>query len=84
MPRSATTEPELVSASHELSFVPPDECGVLVRCEDGAEFRCGARGAGRWPTAESVLADLFDLWREAQRRHASASTIVEACEEAVR
>lgn len=40
----------------------PDEWNALrVICEDGTVFTCCGRGAGRWPTAESVWADLLDL-----------------------
>lgn len=40
----------------------PDEWNALrVICEDGTVFTCRGRGAGRWPTAESVWADLLDL-----------------------
>ncbi|WP_282008237.1 homoserine dehydrogenase [Brevundimonas aveniformis] len=40
----------------------PDEWNALrVICEDGTVFTCSGRGAGRWPTAESVWADLLDL-----------------------
>ena len=30
----------------------------------GKTWDVGGRGAGRWPTTEAVLADLFDLRRE--------------------
>ena len=40
----------------------PDEWNALrAICEDGTVFTCSGRGAGRWPTAESVWADLLDL-----------------------
>jgi homoserine dehydrogenase len=42
--------------------------GVKVYGEDGRVWSCGGRGAGRWPTTESVLADLNDIVRA---RHAS-------------
>lgn len=62
--------------SSEIAFRPvaddtlfadlPDEWNALrVICEDGTVFTCRGRGAGRWPTAESVWADLLDV-REAQ------------------
>lgn len=34
---------------------------LKVIAEDGSVFRCRGRGAGRWATAESLLADLSDL-----------------------
>lgn len=42
--------------------------GLKVYGEDGRVWSCAGRGAGRWPTTESVLADLNDIVRA---RHAS-------------
>ena len=42
-----------------------DNC-VIVHTQTGDEIARG-RGAGRWPTTESVVADLLDLHREASR-----------------
>jgi len=40
----------------------PDEWNALrVICEDGTVFTCRGRGAGRWPTTESVWSDLLDI-----------------------
>jgi homoserine dehydrogenase len=36
---------------------------------DGRVWTCAGRGAGRWPTAESVLADIADVRRAAARAH---------------
>ena len=41
---------------------------LKVYGEDGRVWTCKGRGAGRWPTAESVLADVADIVRA---RHAS-------------
>ncbi|WP_051257355.1 homoserine dehydrogenase [Brevundimonas aveniformis] len=51
------------SAADDTLFADlPDESNALrVICEDGTVFTCSGRGAGRWPTAESVWADLLDL-----------------------
>lgn len=42
--------------------------GLKVYGEDGRVWSCKGRGAGRWPTTESVLSDLADIVRA---RHAS-------------
>ncbi|MFL6192605.1 MAG: homoserine dehydrogenase [Thermoanaerobaculia bacterium] len=44
-----------------------------IEMEDGNLINLAARGAGRWPTAESVLADLHDLAME----HAAALPVAE-------
>ena len=65
--------PEGVEARVETrSFAPDspfaqtlgaDNC-VIIRTQGGDQIARG-RGAGRWPTTESVIADLLDLHREA-------------------
>ncbi|MEL6396678.1 MAG: hypothetical protein AAFQ71_11850 [Planctomycetota bacterium] len=56
-------------------LVPPDplfdvageENSVIIECADGTTEEIRGRGAGRWPTAESVLADLLELSRDRSR-----------------
>ncbi|MFG0274171.1 MAG: homoserine dehydrogenase [Phycisphaerales bacterium] len=52
-------------APDDSLFDLPEEwnCAVLQR-DDGAVEVVRGRGAGRWPTAESVLGDLLELHRE--------------------
>lgn len=38
-----------------------DRNAILIKGDDGREWRAQGRGAGRWPTTESVLADLADI-----------------------
>jgi len=38
---------------------------LKVLMADGSVRACQGRGAGRWPTSESVIADLGDLFRAA-------------------
>lgn len=59
--RTATIAFEPVA--HDPLFAElPDEWNALrVTCEDGRTFTCRGRGAGRWPTAESVWSDLLDI-----------------------
>ncbi len=37
---------------------------VRVTMASGAVVTLSGKGAGRWPTAESVMADLFEVWRQ--------------------
>ncbi len=48
---------------HPLAALAGVECGMLLARADGSEELVAGRGAGRWPTAEAVLADLLDLYR---------------------
>lgn len=57
---SATVGPEALAASHPLASTRDEENRVLVTTRTGRIVLHG-KGAGRWPTAESVLADLLAL-----------------------
>lgn len=51
------------AVAHDPLFADlPDEWNALrVTCADGRVFTCRGRGAGRWPTTESVWSDLLDI-----------------------
>ena len=38
-----------------------EEAHAVFHFEDGDPYKIRGKGAGRWPTAESVMADLFDI-----------------------
>lgn len=59
----AAIGPEALSPDHALARVHREWNGLVVRTLDGGRHVVTGKGAGRWPTAESVLADLLDLWR---------------------
>lgn len=46
-----------------LAAVRSDRNLICIRREDGGAVIAQGRGAGRWPTVESVFADLIDIWR---------------------
>jgi len=60
----AEIAPEPVGAGHPFDGLQGEENCVLVRSLQGRVHRFHGKGAGRWPTAESVFADLFDLAKE--------------------
>jgi homoserine dehydrogenase len=46
-----------------LASIPVDYCGAVLQWQDGSsELLCG-KGAGRWPTAEAVVADVLEILR---------------------
>ncbi|MBN8552971.1 MAG: hypothetical protein J0L52_08775 [Caulobacterales bacterium] len=59
--RSCSVTFEPVSDDTLFAELPDEWNALRVICEDGSVFTCRGRGAGRWPTAESVWADLIDL-----------------------
>ncbi len=60
----ATVSPVELPFDHPLASVRGVENRLLIQSQTGRFWEVGGSGAGRWPTTEAVLADLFDLWRE--------------------
>lgn len=56
---------EEVEVGDPLFDLPGEWNAAEIKGADGQSCVMRGRGAGRWPTAESVVADLFDLEREA-------------------
>ncbi len=68
----ASVRPALLSATHPLAATRNEENRVLIRPVRGRAVLLSGKGAGRWPTAESVLGDLFDLARTRAARGTGA------------
>jgi homoserine dehydrogenase len=68
----ATVRPEQLPAGHPLAGLRGEANGAVFHLAGGAQVVLAGRGAGRWPTAEAVVADLLDLAR--------ASVTGEECE----
>jgi homoserine dehydrogenase len=56
---------EPVDTASPFAGLKGERNALKVLMADGSVRACQGRGAGRWPTAESVLADLGDLHRAA-------------------
>jgi homoserine dehydrogenase len=59
----AEVRPALLPARHFLAGARGEENRVIVERRGAPALFLAGRGAGRWPTSEAVLADLFDLAR---------------------
>ncbi|HUO60447.1 MAG TPA: homoserine dehydrogenase [Candidatus Acidoferrales bacterium] len=59
----AVVAPEAVDASSPLAGTRNEENCLVIHGAQGAIDQVRGKGAGRWPTAESVVADVFDLCR---------------------
>lgn len=55
----------LVALDHPLSNVRGEHNRVVFELADGQTVQAAGRGAGRWPTAQAVVADVLDVWRAA-------------------
>src|SRR4029077_10272661 len=58
----ADVGPAVLGAGHLLRDLRGEDNGVVFHLAGGAPpIVLRGKGAGRWPTAEAVMADLFDL-----------------------
>ncbi len=64
----AKVELAAVDASHALAACRGADNAVVITLRGGKTIELRGRGAGRWPTAESVVGDLLELWRDLQPR----------------
>ena len=60
----ASVAPIELALEHPLARVSGVENRLLIESQTGKSWEVNGRGAGRWPTTEAVLADLFDLRRD--------------------
>ena len=60
---AARVAPTPVPKEDPLAQVRGEENMVVIRTRDGKTEVLHGKGAGRWPTTISVVADLLDLYR---------------------
>jgi len=60
----ASVSPIELPLDHPLARISGVENRLLIKSQNGKSREVSGRGAGRWPTTEAVLADLFDLRRD--------------------
>jgi homoserine dehydrogenase len=61
---AATVSPVELPFDHPLARVSGVENRLIIKSETGRSWDVFGRGAGRWPTTEAILGDLFDRQRE--------------------
>ena len=54
---------ERLELEHALAQTRAEQNAVLIHTEDGARTLLRGKGAGRWPTTQSVVGDLLELSR---------------------
>jgi homoserine dehydrogenase len=60
----ASVQPLDLSPDHPCAWTVGADNALVIQLENGGQIRLAARGAGRWPTTEAVMADLYDLMAE--------------------
>ena len=63
---------ESLPQDHPLARARGEENAFLLATADGRRHALHGKGAGRWPTAASVFADIMDLQRASLGRNAAA------------
>ena len=58
---SSALELKDLSKNNFLAQAEGEEAHAVFDFDDGDQYRIRGKGAGRWPTTESVMADLFDI-----------------------
>jgi homoserine dehydrogenase len=66
----ASVKPFVLPLSHPFASVNDVENRLIIEPVVGTPYVVSGKGAGRWPTAESVVADLLDIKRELQQAQA--------------
>jgi homoserine dehydrogenase len=59
----ASVRPQLVDRNHAFAQTRNEENCLEIHPEDGEIAYVRGKGAGRWPTTESVVADVFEVYR---------------------
>jgi homoserine dehydrogenase len=75
----ARVAPTQLPQSHPLASVAGAQNRLLVELVSGETFVVSGTGAGRWPTAEAVIADLIDIRREVFTERKEIGQVEEEC-----
>jgi homoserine dehydrogenase len=74
----AWVEPQFVDRDHIFGQTHNEENCLEIRTGSGEVVHVRGKGAGRWPTAEAVMADVFDVLRIV-RAEVARTEITESC-----
>jgi homoserine dehydrogenase len=77
----ARVQPVWLDPDHPFANCRSDQNAVRIDCQDGTSAFVDGRGAGAWPTAESVVSDLQDLWRAHATRSGQGLLTLRAIDE---
>jgi homoserine dehydrogenase len=69
---------ESLSADHPLAGARNEENRFVIRDSDGLVHVLHGKGAGRWPTATAVFADIMDLQRSLLGKVRAVPAVTEA------
>ena len=50
-----------LSLNNFIAQADGEEAHAIFYFKDGDQYKIRGKGAGRWPTTESVMADLYDI-----------------------
>ena len=61
---SSKLELKDLSLNNFIAQADGEEAHAIVTFTDGDQYKIRGKGAGRWPTAAAVMADLYDVSAE--------------------
>lgn len=70
----ASVQLEALAADDYLAGARREENRLVITGADGREWKVSGKGAGRWPTAEAVVADMIEIRMCDESGYGSAST----------
>jgi homoserine dehydrogenase len=74
----STVGPRALPEGHPLAEVPAEENRIVIEREEGPPIVISGKGAGRWPTAESVLGDALEIVRARRRERILSAAAAQA------
>jgi homoserine dehydrogenase len=75
----ASVKPVQLRLNHPLAQVLGAENRLIVELKNGERIVVSGKGAGRWPTSEAVMADLFELRRQLSTNGSQKLEALEVC-----
>ncbi|MFO0858760.1 MAG: homoserine dehydrogenase [Phycisphaerales bacterium] len=69
--------PQSLAPEHPLHTLEGARNRLVIAAKDATTHVVDGSGAGRWPTSEAVLADLFDSWRQLAIQPAQKPSVLE-------
>jgi homoserine dehydrogenase len=75
----ATVAPVELPHDHPLASVEGPQNRLFIEMESGEHLIISGTGAGRWPTTEAVMADLWDIRRELCNAAIEENQYLEEC-----
>ena len=75
----ASVQPESLPVDDFLAGTQKEENRLIINGAGGRTWQVSGKGAGRWPTAEAVIADMLDIHAATAQAKEEAPVVTPAC-----